>query len=115
MLDPQARREYRKRIEELQAEAERAEAQNDAPRTERLRSELEAVVDELAKATGLRGRSRQIADTAERARSAVTWRIRSAIKKISAAHPRLGHHLSNSIRTGSFCSYSPETATAWKL
>jgi hypothetical protein len=45
----------------------------------------------------------------------VTWRIRSAIKKIRAAHPRLGQHFSNSIRTGNFCVYSPESTKTWEL
>ena len=42
---------------------------------------------------------------------AVTWRIRNAIKKIASAHPRLGRHLENSVRTGTFCVYEPETPT----
>jgi TolB-like protein/tetratricopeptide (TPR) repeat protein len=115
VLDQQARRQYRQRIQELQEELEKAEADNDPARAEPTRIELDAVIDELARATGLRGRSRKMGDAAERARSAVTWRIRSAIKKIHAAHPRLGQHLSNSIRTGNFCVYSPETATEWEL
>ncbi len=115
VLDSKARQQYRRRIEELQSELEHAEADHDPGRTDRIRSELDAVIDELVKATGLGGRSRRLGDAGERARSAVTWRIRSAIKKILAAHPRLGQHLSNSIRTGHFCVYSPETATAWEL
>ena len=115
VLDPQARRQYRQRIQELQEELEQAEADNDPARAEPARVELDAVIDELARATGLGGRSRKMGDVAERARSAVTWRIRSAIKKIRAAHPRLGQHLSNSIRTGNFCVYSPESATEWQL
>jgi len=115
VLDEQAKREYRRRIEDLQQELEQAEANNDPARSEPARIELDAVIDELARATGLGGRSRKMGDAAERARSAVTWRIRSAIKKISAAHPHLGQHLSNSIRTGNFCVYSPETATEWQL
>jgi TolB-like protein/tetratricopeptide (TPR) repeat protein len=115
VLDADARRAYRQRIEELQRELEQAEADNDPARSEPAREELDAVIDELAKATGLGGRSRKMRDPAERARSAVTWRIRSAIKKIRAAHPRLGQHLSNSIRTGNFCVYSPESAISWEL
>lgn len=115
VLDPRARREYRQRIEELQQELEQAEANNDPGRSESLHEELDAVVEELSRATGFAGRSRKLGNPAERARSAVTWRIRSAIKKIRAAHPRLGQHLSNSIRTGNFCVYSPETATVWEL
>ena len=87
------------------------------PRDQRFgasRSESRSL-NELARATGLRGRTRKMGSAAERARSAVSWRIRSAIKKIGAAHPRLGQHLSNSIRTGNFCVYSPESATGWEL
>jgi len=115
MLDPRARREYRCRIQELQSELERATTDNDAAAADRSRAELDAVIDELAKATGLGGRSRKIGDPAERARSTVRWRIRSAIKKIAAAHPRLGQHLANSVRTGVFCQYSPEYAVDWEL
>jgi plasmid stabilization system protein ParE len=113
VLDAQARGEYRRHIEELQADLERAEADNDPARADGLRRELDAVIDELARAAGLGGRPRAMTADAERARSATTWRIRSAIKKIRAAHPRLGQHLENSIRTGAFCVYAPETRQNW--
>ncbi|MHC4957669.1 MAG: tetratricopeptide repeat protein [Planctomycetota bacterium] len=115
LLDAQARREYRRRIEDLQGDLEQAEADNDPGSADRARAELDAVIDELAKATGLGGRTRTMAADAERARSAITWRIRSAIRKIRAAHPRLGQHLQNSIRTGAFCVYSPESSVNWVL
>lgn len=115
VLDSQSRQEYRRRIEELQRELEEAEADNDPARSEPAREELDALIHELAKATGLGGRSRKLGNVAEKARTAVTWRIRSAIKKIRAAHPRLGQHLSNSIRTGNFCVYSPESGVDWLL
>ena len=63
----------------------------------------------------LGGRARQLGSPAERARSAVTWRIRNAIRKIASVHPRLGKHLENSVRTGTFCVYEPETPTEWAL
>ena len=115
VLDLQARREYRKRIEDLQRDLEEAESMNDPGRGEKARAELDLLLDELSRATGLQGKSREFSTAAERARMAVTWRIRSAIKKIAAAHPELGKHLSNSIRTGSFCEYSPEQPVAWEL
>ena len=115
VLDSQSRQEYRRRIKELQGELEQAEADNDPARSEPARNELDALIDELANATGLGGRSRKLGNVAEKARTAVTWRIRSSIKKIRAAHPRLGQHLSNSIRTGNFCVYSPESAVDWLL
>ncbi|MEX2263459.1 MAG: hypothetical protein WD696_15990 [Bryobacteraceae bacterium] len=115
VLDRRARSDYHRRISELQMELEEAEAFNDLGRAERARVELDTLVDALSKAMGLHRRSRKLGDPAERARSAVTWRIRSAIKKIQAAHPRLGQHLLNSVRTGTFCTYSPENNLNWQL
>ena len=113
VLDADARRDYKRRIEELQGDLEKAESDNDPGRADAIRTELDALIDELTRAAGLGGRSRTMATDAERARSATTWRIRSAIKKIHAAHPRLGQHLANSIRTGVFCVYSPEIQQTW--
>jgi TolB-like protein/tetratricopeptide (TPR) repeat protein len=115
VLDRQARRDYRRRIEELQREIEQGESNNDPARSVPARQELDILIDELMKATGWGGRSRKMAHSAERARTAVTWRIRSAIKKIAAAHPQMGQHLSNSIGTGYFCVYSPESDCSWEL
>jgi hypothetical protein len=30
-------------------------------------------------------------------------------------HPRLGRHLENSVKTGTFCAYAPETPMSWRL
>jgi hypothetical protein len=73
------------------------------------------IVEVLSGALGLRGRSRPLGSAADRARSAVTWRIRSAIKKIASAHARLGRHLENAVRTGTFCVYMPETPINWTV
>ena len=115
LLDRRARLEYKRRIEELQREIEQAESDNDRARSEPARQELDILIEGLVKATGLGGGSRKMTHSAERARTAVTWRIRSAIRKIAAAHPQLGRHLSNSIHTGYFCIYSPEAALSWEL
>ena len=88
-------------------------AANDPGRAEPLEEEQERLLDEMRKATGLGGRDRKMGDAAERARSAVTWRIRNAIKKLEAAHPALARHLVNSVKTGVFCSYTPEKETRW--
>ncbi len=115
VLDEQARRAYRTRLRELEAELAEAAEANDPGRAEQLEEEREKLLDEMRKATGLGGRDRKMGDTAERARSAVTWRIRNAIKKLEPAHPALARHLSHSIKTGVFCSYAPEKATAWSV
>jgi hypothetical protein len=115
VLDDRARRELKGRVRELQQAIDEADAANDAARAERAREELDRLVEYLSGALGLGGRSRALGSAAERARSAVTWRIRNAIRKIASAHPRLGRHLENSVRTGTFCAYEPETPTTWVL
>jgi len=115
LLDEKARATYRDRILELQADLEEAESRDKPRAAEEIREELDILLDHLAQASGLRGRSRKLNDPNERARSAVTWRIRSAIKKISVVHPALGKHFGYAVRTGVFCSYLPEKPVDWVL
>ena len=115
VLDDRARRELKSRVLDLQREIDDADAACDLGRAEAAREELDCIVEHLSDAVGLGGRSRHLGSAAERARSAVTWRIRSAIRKVAATHPRLGRHLEHAIRTGTFCVYEPESPTAWAL
>jgi predicted ATPase len=114
-VDQQARREYQRRVRELQEEVDEARDANDVARAERAEAELDALVQQLAEAFGLGGRARTTGSAAERARSAVTWRLRAAVKRIGEVHPELGRHLGNALRTGTWCSYRPETAVGWRL
>jgi hypothetical protein len=113
VLDERARREYRARLESLQAEIDDADRNHDQARAGRAREEMDALVDALSDALGFGGRPRALGSAAERARSAITWRMRSAIRKIASVHPDLGRHLDNSIRTGTFSVYSPERPIDW--
>jgi hypothetical protein len=115
VLDDRARRELKSRIRDLQQEIDEADAAHDLGRAERAREELDQIVEHLSGALGLGGRVRQMGSAAERARSAVSWRIRNAIRKVASAHPRLGRHLENGVRTGTFCVYEPEAPTDWAL
>ena len=114
-IDPEARAEYRARLADLEEDIGDAEANNDPERANRAREEREFLLAELGAAFGLGGRSRRLLDPAERARKAVTGRIRDAINHIEAAHPDLGRHLRRSVRTGSFCVYDPPEAGRWRL
>jgi hypothetical protein len=49
----------------------------------------------------------------ERARKAVTDRLRDAIARLRREHPELGLHLARSVRTGAFCSYSSGKPVRW--
>jgi predicted ATPase len=115
VLDVQAKESYRRRLQELSEDLQEARDWHDLERTARIEAEIDAVTDELARAAGLRGRDRQLASPAERARVSVTKAIRSAIKAIERESTELGDHLNASIRTGRFCSYAPpgEEPPAW--
>jgi hypothetical protein len=78
-------------------------------------AELDMLVDHLSAALGLGGRSRRGGDSAERARSAVTQRVRSTIRRLASSHPELGRHLEVSVTTGTFCVYRPEHPVDWEV
>jgi len=65
-------------------------------------------VAELARAVGLGGRDRRAASHAERARLNASRAIRTAMAHLAEANPALGRHLSSTVRTGRYCSYTPD-------
>jgi hypothetical protein len=113
LLDERARQEYRQRLVDLEADVNDAEACNDPERASRARQERDFIIDELGAAVGLMGKSRRALDPAERARKAVTWRLRDTIARIAASDAELGRHLRHSVRTGTFCVYDPAVPTRW--
>ncbi|HZQ86634.1 MAG TPA: AAA family ATPase [Acidimicrobiales bacterium] len=115
VLDDTARDAYRRRLSELEADVAEAEADHDDERAARAKAERDTVVDELSAAFGLGGRARTLGDPAERARKAVTARVRDAVTKITDQHPSLGAHLTASIATGTFCCYRPRQPVTWEL
>jgi hypothetical protein len=115
VLDEQARAAYRARLAELEAEVDQADTDHDPHRADRARAEREALLQELSRAVGLGGRARRLGDEGERARKAVSARIRDAIARVERAHPALGRHLRQAVTTGTFCSYTPDTPTRWRL
>lgn len=115
LVDATARRQYAERVRELQADIEEADALHDSVRAEGLRIELDTLVDHLTRSTGLRGRSRRTSTSAERARSAVTQRIRATIRRIAEHHPDLGRHLEAFVSTGTWCSYHPVPPVTWEV
>ena len=115
VLDAQARSEYRERLESLKSELDEAKQWGDSGRAASLTEEIEFLTEELSAAFGTGGRARKAGDVANRARKAVTSRIRDSIARIAKEHPSLGRHLENAIRTGIFCSYQPDRSPGWKL
>ena len=118
LLDEQAKRAYRERLRELEEELAEAEGWHDQHRAARARAEREALARQLRSATGLGGRDRSAGrGAAERARVSVTKALRGVIHRIAEHDPALGTHLDRSIRTGTFCSYSPDPnqPVTWEL
>lgn len=115
VLDERAKAAYRDRLAELDEDLTTADVAGDGEAFARAESERDFILAELGAAYGLGGRARRTGDDAERARSAVTWRVRDAIKRIERAHPDAGAHLRRSIRTGTFCAYDPEGGAAWEV
>ena len=116
-LDARAKREYRQRINELQADIDEAERWADPERAETARRELDALISELRRAIGLSGRDRPQGSGSERARINVARNIRRAIAAIDRVAPQLAAHLTVSIRTGHHCTYAPEPAARihWEI
>ena len=108
LLDATAKASYQTRIEQLRTELDEAEDFNDPARAAKARAELDFLVAELARAVGLGGRDRRAAAHAERARLNATRAIRATIANVARVHPSLGRHLAATIRTGRYCSYTPD-------
>ena len=108
-----AKKQYEKKIAELQADMSEAEQRSDFSGLEKMQDEYDKLIEYLSHSLGIRGKVRESGNPVEKARSAVTWRIRSAIARIESCHPQLGAHLSNAIKTGSFCSYQPDREVTW--
>ena len=117
VLDAEAKAAYRQRLEDIRAELAEAEEWNDPGRVDRLQAEERALMHELAGALGLGGRDRVVGSATERARVSVTRAIRAAMGRITDQSESLGKHLHATIRTGTFCSYTPDPRApiTWRL
>jgi hypothetical protein len=117
VLDEPAKAAYKRRLLELEEEIEEAEAFGDAHRAAKGKEERDFIARELAAAMGIGGRNRVAASAAERARVNATRAIRSALLRIRAHSPALSSHLEATVRTGTFCSYTPDPSVQrrWQL
>jgi len=114
IVDPRARADYKRRLEELDDEIETARTLNDLGRVTRILDEIEVLQREL----GRRGVSSRLgASAVDRARQSVTKAIKYSIRAIAAHDAALGRHLQQDIRTGSLCCYAPDPAAliSWEL
>jgi len=114
ILDSQALKAYRHRILELEeAQQQAIQCENETRYTE-LENERDALQNELTKALGMSGRQRTFTSDDEKARKAISARIRSSIKRIESVHTELAEHLKESINTGNYCCYNTIQKMRWQ-
>lgn len=113
VLDREALTAYRKRLRALERLLAADEDALDEVQRERVRQEHDVVARELARQSGLGGRTRRLGSPQERMRVNVTRTLRAAIAEIEAVCPALGGHLARSVATGSYCRYRPVAAVEW--
>lgn len=108
LLDQQARDAYRRRLAEMDDDIEEATRMNDLGRIALAQRDRDYLIGELTRAVGLGGRQRMVGGTTERARTSVTRSLRYAIGRLAEHHPALAAHLTQAVRTGTYCSYEPD-------
>lgn len=108
VLDAAAKSAYKRRLLEIEEDLAEAEEFNDTERSAGLRAEKEALIEQLAAGVGLGGRDRKAASRAEAARSSVTKAIKNTLTKLDVHHPELARHFDATVKTGVYCSYSPD-------
>lgn len=117
VLDGEARRSYKARLRDLEAEMAEAEMWNDVARLSNAREEMQLLAAELQRSLGLSGRNRSFGSDSERARVSVTRVIKAALDRIGHQSPELKHHFASTVRTGTYCSYNPDPRlpVRWQL
>lgn len=114
VLDARAVAGYRRRLRDIDAEIDEADADADLGRVEGLRLEKDALTAELTGSLGLGGRVRDFASPTERARTSVRKALKRALDAIADADPVLGGELRDSVSTGTTCRYTPG-ARPWRI
>ncbi len=106
LLDDRAVAGYRQRLSALSTDRIAAEQNNDSARLLLIDEEHDALVVELGAGTAAAGRRRSFSNhPAERARKAVTARVRDAVRRLDADLPELAVHLDRMVVTGVQCRY----------
>jgi hypothetical protein len=116
-LDAPARQAYVERLRDLREDLSEAESLNDLGRIERAQGEIEFLSHELSIAVGLGSRPRRVGSPVEQARVSVTKLITRTIQAIAAYDSQLGEYFKLTVRTGTFCCYTPNpyAPIRWQL
>lgn len=115
VLDDTAKRAYRRRLRELDDRIDTAVLGGRDAAGEI--AERDALVEELARAAGLRGRTRVLDSDVEKSRVNVTKAVAATLRALDDVHPAAAAHLRVALRTGRSCVYAPDPAAeiAWSV
>jgi hypothetical protein len=112
VLDDAAKASYRARICELRSEIDDADRCADLERASRARVEMDELIEQLSRATGLNGATRSFIDDRERARVAVRKAITRTLQAIAKVDPDVARELEARVVTGSRCLFDDAVLAA---
>jgi DNA-binding NarL/FixJ family response regulator len=110
-LDAQADAVNRQRLRELDQELAAARGWGSTEQVERLEEEMRVLQREVAGAVGVGGREGRAASASERARENVSRGVKMVLDRLGESSPDLAAHLQRTIKTSTFCSYTPDPAS----
>jgi tetratricopeptide (TPR) repeat protein len=103
-LDDRARRDYRRRLEQLEDELEVADQRGDVDRGRRAARERDVILDALRRETGLGGRPRRMTDESERSRMRVSRAIHRALAQVDRADRKRRRPTCGCVTATSICT-----------
>jgi hypothetical protein len=112
-FDAEAKREYARKLREIDEELEEATQFNDLASMERLQLEREKLIDHISKVTGKGGKARVTTD-ASRARKNIRQQVNRDIDRMSKFCPELAEHLRTAFQGESLC-YRPTQEPGWQF
>jgi hypothetical protein len=115
MLDPEAKEEYRNRLQELSQCRIVAEEENDFGELDRINTELEMIESVLKSSQGLGGRSVKIGNETKKLVDRIRGAIKTTFKKMEKNNPNLVQFLKNSIESGAYFQYKSSSEISWKF
>ncbi|MGZ4475204.1 MAG: hypothetical protein ACXVWW_05825 [Nocardioides sp.] len=116
VADATAMAAYRRRLRELETALDEADLSGDPEASAAAQAEREAILTQVAAASGLGGRARRAGGSTERTRVAVKKAISAAIAAIEATDAEMAAHLREHVRTGTWCCYRPAgDEIEWRL
>lgn len=115
VIDEETIRQCKDKLKSIDDELEITKDTGNVERQAKLVLDKKKIEDYLSAGTSLKGRPRKTPSPIENKRKAVERAITRSRKKIIDTFPDLGHHLKQSLTTGTFCQYTPRPKVDWHL